>query len=330
VKNLTLTALLSAPRISPRKDDDVHLAELNSEFSTMLAIAVTRRGIPPSRKQYGQTASAESNTLDTSDLTFDLPDLLGKAILRESQSLRAEILQDANSAETRLLSVNAQGFVVKGSCIVVPDNFDLRKLMIRETHDSPYAGHYGTTKTLRTVGKLFWWPSLKVDVIDFISSCPPCQRNKARRHRPYGLLQPLELPEGLFDSLSYDFITKLPLTPRGHDSICVFVDRFSKMAFFVPKEITAQGFAQLYVDHVWATQGLSKTFIFDRDTRFTSVFWREVTILLAPDRACPLHSTHPLSGKRNLLTRFLKSTCVTSLRQQRLTGTNGCRGPICL
>jgi hypothetical protein len=58
-----------------------------------------------------------------------------------------------------------------------------------------YAGHYGITKTLRTVGKLFWWPSLKVDVTDFISSCPPCQRNKARRHRPYGLLQPLELPE---------------------------------------------------------------------------------------------------------------------------------------
>jgi hypothetical protein len=140
-----------------------------------------------------------------------------------------------------MLSVNAQGFVVKGSCIVVPDNSDLRKLIIRETHDSPYAGHYGITKTLRTVGKLFWWPSLKVDVTDFISSCPPCQRNKARRHRPYGLLQPLELPEGPFDSLSYNFITKLPLTPRGHDSICVFVDRFSKMAFFVPcnEEITA-------------------------------------------------------------------------------------------
>jgi hypothetical protein len=38
----TLTALLSAPRISPGKDDDVHLAELNSESSAMLAIAVTR------------------------------------------------------------------------------------------------------------------------------------------------------------------------------------------------------------------------------------------------------------------------------------------------
>jgi hypothetical protein len=143
----TLTALLSAPRISHGEDDDVHLAELNSESSAMLAMAVTRREKLPSKNRSGQTASAESNTLDTSDLTFDLPNLSGKAILWESQSLRAEILRDANSAETRLLSVYAQGFVVKGSCIIVPDNSDLRKLIIREAHDSPYAGHYGITKT---------------------------------------------------------------------------------------------------------------------------------------------------------------------------------------
>jgi hypothetical protein len=105
----TLTALLSAPRIPPGKDDDVHLAELKCESSAMLAIAVTRRGTPPSRNQSGQTASDESNSLDTSDLTFDLSNLLGKAILRESQSLRAKILRDSNSAETRLLSVNAHG-----------------------------------------------------------------------------------------------------------------------------------------------------------------------------------------------------------------------------
>jgi hypothetical protein len=182
---------------------------------------------------------------------------------------------------------------MKGSCIVVPDNSDLRTLIIRETHDSPYAGHYGITKTLRAVGNLFWWPSLKVDVTNFISACPPCQRNKSRRHRPYGLLQPLKMPEGPFDSISYDFITKLPLTPRGHDSICVFVDRFSKMAFFVPcnEKITGKGFAKLYVDHVQATQGLRKTFISDRDTRFTSAFWQEVIALLGT-RLCMSSAFH--------------------------------------
>jgi hypothetical protein len=44
---------------------------------------------------------------------------------------------------------------MKGSCIVVLDNSDLRKLIRRETHDSSYARHYGITKTLRTIDKLF-------------------------------------------------------------------------------------------------------------------------------------------------------------------------------
>ena len=258
-----------------------------------LTVAVRRRGTTPSGEQSGRAAPATSNTLDNSDLTFDIPELLGNAILRESQSLRDSVLRDANSTENRLLSVNSQGFVMRGSCIVVPDNPDLRSLILQECHDTPYSGHYGTGKTLRAVGKLFWWPSLSADVAAFVLSCTTCQRNKHRRHRPYGLMQPLELPDGPFDSISYDFITKLPLTPQGNDTICVFVDRFSKMAIFVPctETITAKGFAKLYVDHVQAAQGLSKTFVSDRDTRFTSAFWQEVTALLGT-RLCMSSAFH--------------------------------------
>jgi hypothetical protein len=99
----TLTALLSVkPKKSPGKDDDVHLAELNSESSATLAVAVTRRETLPNREQSGQTASAKSHTLYTSSLTFDISDLLGNAILRESQSLQEQVLQDANSMEAHL------------------------------------------------------------------------------------------------------------------------------------------------------------------------------------------------------------------------------------
>jgi hypothetical protein len=71
------------------------------------------------------------------------------------------------------------------------------------------------------------------------------------------------------------------------------------MAFFAlcNKELTAQGFAQLYVNHVWASQGLSKTFISDRDTRLTSAFWREVTVLLGT-RQCMSSAFHaPTDGQ---------------------------------
>jgi hypothetical protein len=241
------------------------------------------------------------------------------------------VLQNANSMEAHQLSVNAQGFVVKGYLIVVPDYSDLMTLIIRETHDSPYAGHYGIIKTICAVGHLFWWPSLKVDVTNFISVCPPCQRNKSRRHRPYGLLKPLKMPEGPFDSISYDSITKLPLTPymsfhmygvRGNfviDSICVFVDNFSKMAFFVPchETITAKGFAKPYVDHMQATQGLSKTFISDSDTRFTSAFLQEVTALL-DTRLCMSSAFYAPFDEQteNVTTRFSKPIRVILLHQQ--------------
>jgi hypothetical protein len=71
------------------------------------------------------------------------------------------------------------------------------------------------------------------------------------------------------------------------------------MVFFVPchETITAKGFAKLYVDHVQGTQDLSKTFISDRDTRFTSAFWQEVTALL-DTRLCMSFAFHaPSDGQ---------------------------------
>lgn len=130
--------------MKPGKDDDVDMTELKSESSATLAVAVTRRGTAlPSGEQSGQTACATSQTLDTSALTFDISDLLAKEFLWESQSLQEQVMQNVNSAEARQLSVNAQGFVMKGPCIVVPDGSDLRTLIIRETREFPYAGHYG-------------------------------------------------------------------------------------------------------------------------------------------------------------------------------------------
>jgi hypothetical protein len=91
-----------------------------------------------------------------------------------------------------------------------------------------------------------------------------------------------------------DLIIKLPVTARGHDSICVFVDRLTKMVHFVPckEKPSAKGFAELYVDNVFGYHGLSKEFISDRDSRFTSEFWKGVTELLGT-RLCVSSSFHP-------------------------------------
>jgi hypothetical protein len=77
---------------------------------------------------------------------------------------------------------------------VVPDDYELGTLLISELHDSMYVGHFGMARTRAAVGRMFWWESLNKDVTKFVSTCVTCQRNKARRQKPYGLLQPLPVP----------------------------------------------------------------------------------------------------------------------------------------
>jgi hypothetical protein len=71
-----------------------------------------------------------------------------------------------------------------------------------------------------------------------------------------------------------DLVIKLLVTTRGHDSICVFVDRLTKMVHFVPckEKLSVKGFAELYVDNIFRYHGLSEEFISDRNSWFTSEF----------------------------------------------------------
>jgi hypothetical protein len=153
-------------------------------------------------------------------LTFDLSISLLKRLITGSQSLYRQVQRDVNWASRCQLSVNDQGLVIKwGSRIVVPEDEELRSLLISEFHDSKYAGHFGMSRTRVAVGRMFWWKSLAGDVAKYVSTCVACQRNKARRHKPYGLLQPLHVPEKPWHTVTFNFIVKLPKTSRGNDSI---------------------------------------------------------------------------------------------------------------
>jgi hypothetical protein len=218
-----------------------------------------------------------------------------KRLISGSQNLYQQVQQDARWASRCQLNVNDQSLVIKwGSRIVVPEDEELQTLLISEFHDSKYAGHFGMSQTRVAVGCMFWWKSLARDVAKFVSTCVACQRNKARRHKPYGLLQPLPVPEKPWHTVTFDFIVKLPKTNRGNDSICVFVDKLTKLVHFVAckEEVFAKGFAELYVDHVFRLHGLSREFITDRDTGFTSTFWQEVTVLFGT-RTVMSSSFHP-------------------------------------
>ncbi|MCO5575872.1 hypothetical protein L7F22_029677 [Adiantum nelumboides] len=98
--------------------------------------------------------------------------------------------------------------------ICVPHNGGLRKILIQEHHEVPFAAHPGINKTYRLLSATYFWPQMQQDVIKFVKACHSCQIMKASRHLSQGLLQPLPLPKERWRSISMDFITTLPRTTK--------------------------------------------------------------------------------------------------------------------
>ena len=74
-----------------------------------------------------------------------------------------------------------------------------------------------------------------------------------------------------------DFITHLPKTRHGFDALLVIMDYMTKMMVLRPTHITAMivDMAWISMDVVVGVHDLPKVIVSDRDTRFTSNFWRE-------------------------------------------------------
>jgi hypothetical protein len=164
-------------------------------------------------------------------------------------------------------------FLFKNNRLCIPQ-CSLRRAIIQEVHGGGLAGHFGRDKTLALVQENFFWPKLAHDVECFVKSCRICQIAKSH-NKNTGLYTPLLVPKAPWEDISLDFVLGLPRTQRNKDSIMVVVDRFSKMAHFVPCNKTADTshIADLYFRKIVKLHGVPKTITFDRDLKFISHFW---------------------------------------------------------
>ena len=89
-------------------------------------------------------------------------------------------------------------------------------------------------------------------------------------------MQPLSIPLWKWDRISMDFVTGLPRTRYGHDSIWVIVDRLTKSAHFLPvlKTYSVEVYYELYIKEIVRLHGVPASIVSDRDARFTSLFWK--------------------------------------------------------
>jgi len=157
---------------------------------------------------------------------------------------------------------------------------ELRNQLVRELHESRMYGHPGLEEMVRRISNNYTMPNVRRTVQKAIGDCLACSKNKPKRHKPYGLLQPLEPPARPWISVTMDFIVKLPKSrepgsARLCDSILVIVERLTKYSYFVPTEesITAEEMAYEVTKALVANHGLPEEFITDRDKLFTSKYW---------------------------------------------------------
>jgi transposase InsO family protein len=169
----------------------------------------------------------------------------------------------------------------KGGRLVVPNQRSLVHELLRLHHDEKVAGHWGVQKTLELLQRKFKWEGMRQDVEEYVQTCPVCQGNAAPRHKPYGKLEPLPQPSRPWKEISLDFITQLPASRRGteeYDAILTIVDRYTKMALFLPvrSDINAAHLAELLHTEVELRYGAPSGVVSDRDSRITSKLWADI------------------------------------------------------
>ncbi|GJX33330.1 putative reverse transcriptase domain-containing protein [Tanacetum coccineum] len=133
--------------------------------------------------------------------------------------------------------------------IWIPSVGDVRKLIMDEAHTSRYSVHPGADKMYYDLRPVFWWP---------------------------GFLQQPEIPEWKWEKITMDFVTKLPKSSSGHDTIWVIVDRLTKSAHFLPirEDYKMEKLAKIYTNEIVARHGMPVSIILDCDGRFTSHLWQ--------------------------------------------------------
>jgi len=160
--------------------------------------------------------------------------------------------------------------------IVVPSTQDLRQMVMREAHTTPYSVHPGTNKMYQDLRRSYWWPRMRADITDFVARCQVYQQVRIEHQRPGELVRSLPVPEWKWTNISMDFVTGLRRDVRGFDAIWVVVDRLTKSAHFIAIQETwlVSRLAEEFIRQIVRLYGVPERIVSDRDGRFTSRFWQ--------------------------------------------------------
>jgi transposase InsO family protein len=119
---------------------------------------------------------------------------------------------------------------------------------------------------------------MKGAIATYVGKCLTCSKVKAECQKPSGLLQQPEIPQWKWEQIAMDFITKLPRTPSGYDTIWAIVDRLTKSAHFLLIKETdkMEKLTRIYLKETVSRNGVPISIVSYRDSRFMSRFWQSL------------------------------------------------------
>nr|GEU85035.1 hypothetical protein [Tanacetum cinerariifolium] len=217
--------------------------------------------------------------------------------------------------------------------IWVPLKGDVRTLIMNEAYKSKYFVHSGADKMYYDLRDRYWWPGMEKDIAEYVSKCLTCLKVKAKHQRPSGLLRQSEIPVWKWEGIAMDFVTKLPRTSSGHDTIWVIMNRLTKSFYFLPmrKDYKMDRLARLYLNEIVARHGVSISIILDIDSHFTSRFWQSMQEALGThlDMSMAYHPQTDSQSERTIQTlEDMLRACVLDFEGSWDVHLPKCRSPI--
>ena len=230
--------------------------------------------VPPSERCTRQYVWAVTASMDA----YSDPQDSLLLLLRLAQQNDPTLNSKRDAMPDKFVYVEESQLWTEDSKIYVPEQQAIRQHLISLSHDDPTAGHFGRQKTYELLSRHYTWPGAYDDVQQYVKTCDLCQRIKAPRHKAYGELASLPIPQRPWSDISFDFVGGLPptrLNGQLYDSILVIVDRYTKMALYIPtnRKLSASGLAELFNKHITLTYGNPNSIVCDRGSLFTSAYF---------------------------------------------------------
>ena len=163
--------------------------------------------------------------------------------------------------------------------ICVPRENSLITQLLTKAHE--IVGHYRDQRTCEYIRRHYWWPQMAKSTTNFCRTCEACQRSKGPTQRPIGKLHPLPVPTKPWDSIGMDFVGPFPES-KGYNYLWVIICRMISMVHLVPLTInvTTSELSWKYLREVVRLHGLPSSIVSDRDSKFTSRWWKELQRIL--------------------------------------------------